>query len=170
VGRRSEREWRVPTSGEVVRRGEKGERRGGVRQGRVVRRQVWATAVGHELYLRDEDLHGTRRDNLSVARCVQGTFLGVFASFVVLSEIGIARLLLDRRRWRRRSVCRLAGVYAGLSLALGDEVRGALVGNNLKIVRSTGDTECVSRALILPREMPDWIPKASKKGDLPSMN
>jgi hypothetical protein len=119
-----------------------GKRRGGVRQGRVVRRQVWATAVGYELYLRDEDLHGTRRDNLSVARGVHGTFLGVFACFVILSERGIAGLLWRRwRRWRRRwrrSPSGFAGVYTGLSLALSDEVSGAFVGDDLEVVRATG--------------------------------
>jgi hypothetical protein len=72
---------------------------------------------------------------------VQGTFLGVFASFVVLSEVGIARLLHDRRRWRRwrwRSVCRLARVDASSSLALSDEVGGAFIGDDLEVVRATG--------------------------------
>ena len=80
-------------------------------------------------------------EHLGVARCVQGTFLEVFASFVVLSEVGIARLLGDNRRehWRRRRNVRgLAGVDAGYSLALSDECGGAFVGNDLKIVWSTG--------------------------------
>ena len=70
-----------------------------------------------------------------------GTFLGVFASFVVLSEVGIARLLWDGWRLyegRRRRKGGLAGVYASSSLAQSDEVCGALVGNDLKVVGTTG--------------------------------
>ena len=69
------------------------------------------------------------------------TFLGEFASFVVLSEVGIARLLWEHRRLndgRRRSVRGLAGVDASSALAGGDEVGGALVGNDLEVVGSTG--------------------------------
>ena len=70
-----------------------------------------------------------------------GTFLGVFASFVVLSEVGIAWLLHDRRLWRRwrwRSPSGLARVDASSSLALSDEGSGALVGDDLEVVRATG--------------------------------
>ncbi len=42
------------------------------------------------------------------------------------------------RRRRRRSPGGLAGVDAGSSLALSDEVCGALVGNDLKVVGTTG--------------------------------
>jgi hypothetical protein len=50
-------------------------------------------AVQLMVYNRSEmTLQWERASHLSVARCVLGTFLGVFASFVVLSEGGIARL------------------------------------------------------------------------------
>ena len=89
----------------------------------------------------DRTLQWERASDLSVARCVLGTFLGVFASFVVLSEVGIARLLWDGWRLydgRRRRKGGLAGVYASSSLALSDEGSGALVGDNLEVVRATG--------------------------------
>ena len=94
-------------------------------------RRVWRTTRGEEAFIKCLDAR--RR-----------TFLGVFASFVVLSEIGIARLLHDRRRWRRwrrRRVCRLARVDAGSSLSLSNEGSGALVGDDLEIVRATGVQE-----------------------------
>ena len=62
------------------------------------------------------------------------TFLGVLAGFVVLPEVGIARLVRDwwRQDWRRRrGIGRLAWVYAGVSLALGDEGGGACVGEGI---------------------------------------
>ena len=92
----------------------------------------------------ERTLQWERASHLSVARCVQGTFLGVFASFVVLSEVGIARLLHDKRRWRRckwRSPSGLARVDASSSLALSDETSGALVGDDLEVVRATGVQE-----------------------------
>ena len=71
-----------------------------------------------------------------------GDVLAVLAGFVVLSETRIVRHLRRRwrrwRRWRRRNVRGLAGVDAGYSLALSDECGGAFVGNDLKIVWSTG--------------------------------
>lgn len=69
------------------------------------------------------------------------TLLGVFACFIILSERGIARLLRKHRRLydgRRRSIGGLARVDAGGSLALGDEEGGAFVGDDLKIIGSTG--------------------------------
>ena len=55
----------------------------------------------------------------NAGRGVLSTLLGVFASLVVLSEVGIAGLLHDHRlydgRWRSESG--FAGVYAGSSLA-----------------------------------------------------
>lgn len=69
------------------------------------------------------------------------TFLAILASLIILSERGIARLVGKHRRLydgRRRSIGGLAGMYAGLSLALGDEVGGAFVGDDLKVVGSTG--------------------------------
>jgi hypothetical protein len=80
-------------------------------------------------------------NNLDLSRGVPSTLLGVFACFVILSERGIARRLWDGRRLydlNRRSKDRLAGVDAGLSLALDDEVSGAFVGDDLKVVRTTG--------------------------------
>ena len=77
-----------------------------------------------------------------------GTFLGVFAGLVVLPEVGIARLVWDRWRqdWRRRrGEGRLAWVYAGVSLALSDEVGGALLRDDLKVVGSTGVGEVDGR-------------------------
>ena len=79
---------------------------------------------------------------------MQGTFLGVFARLVVLPEVGIARLLGDSgwEHWRRRrSVCGLAGVDASSSLALSDEVGGALVGDDLEVVGATGVEEVDGR-------------------------
>ena len=77
-----------------------------------------------------------------------GAFLGVFAGFVVLSEVGIARLLRDwwrvyERRWR--SVGGFAGVDASSPLALSDEGVGAFVGDDLEVVRSTGVEEVDGR-------------------------
>ncbi len=68
-------------------------------------------------------------------------FLAILAGFDVLSEVGIARLLGEwwrenDRRWR--SVGGFAGVDASSSLAQSDEVCGALVGNDLKVVGTTG--------------------------------
>ena len=76
-----------------------------------------------------------------MTRGVDDTFLGVLAGFVVLPEVGIARLVRDLGRlddgwWRGPG--RLAGVYASISLALGDEVSGAFVGDDLEVVRATG--------------------------------
>ena len=76
------------------------------------------------------------------------TFLAIFAGFVVLPEVGIARLLrkdgrLDGRRWRGEG--RLAWVYAGVYLALSDEVGGALLRDDLKVVGSTGVGEVDGR-------------------------
>ncbi len=67
--------------------------------------------------------------------------LAVFASLVVLPEVGIAGLL--HRRWRlydgrRRSKGGFAGVDAGGKLALGDELCGAFVGDDLEVVGATG--------------------------------
>ena len=45
---------------------------------------------------------------------------------------------VNNRRRRRRSVSGLAGVDAGSSLALSDEGSGALVGDDLEVVRATG--------------------------------
>ena len=94
------------------------------------------------VYNRSErTLQWERASHLSVARCVLGTFLGVFAGFVVLSEVGIARLLWDGWRLydgRRRHKGGLARVDASSSLALSDEVCGALVGDDLEVVRATG--------------------------------
>ena len=85
---------------------------------------------------------GIRANHLGVTgRGVDNTFLGVFASLGILAKTGIARLLWDGRRVynrRRRRVGRLAGVYAGSTFALSDEVGGALVGNDLEVVRATG--------------------------------
>ena len=66
--------------------------------------------------------------------------LAIFAGFVVLPEVGIAWLVRDDGRlddgwWRDES--RLARVDAGISLALSDEGVGAVVGDDLKVVRST---------------------------------
>ena len=88
-----------------------------------------------------KNLQRDTRTNLKPSRGVLSTLLGVFACFIILSERGIARLLRKHRRLydgRRRSIGGLAGMYAGGSLALGDEVGGALVGNNLKIIGTTG--------------------------------
>ncbi len=67
--------------------------------------------------------------------------LAELASLVIFAKTGIARLLwdwwrLEAEEWR--SVGGLAGVDAGSSLALSDEVGGALVGNDLKVVGTTG--------------------------------
>ena len=89
---------------------------------------------------------GTR--HLSVARCVQGTFLAVLAGYVVLSEVGVARLLWDKLNdWRRgrRSEGRLSRMDAGSPLALSDEVGGAFVGDDLEVVGSTGVEEVDGR-------------------------
>ncbi len=70
-----------------------------------------------------------------------GTFLGVFARLVVLPEVRIARLLRDdgRQDWRRqRSKGGFAGVDAGGELALSDEGCGALLWDDLEVVRATG--------------------------------
>ena len=82
----------------------------------------------------DRTLQWERASDLSVARCVLGTFLGVFACFVVFSERGIARLLWDGWRLydkRRRRKGGLARVDASSSHALSDEVCGALVGEGI---------------------------------------
>ena len=79
---------------------------------------------------------------------MQGTLLGVFARLVILSEGGIARLLRDDRRLydgRSRGKGRLAGVDAGLSLALSDESGGAFVGDDLEVEGSTGVEEVDGR-------------------------
>ena len=69
-----------------------------------------------------------------------GTFLAVLASLVIFAKTGIARLVWDLGRlhdgWG--DVGRFAGVDASSSLAGGDEVCGALVGNDLKVVGTTG--------------------------------
>jgi len=68
-------------------------------------------------------------------------FLGVFASLVVLSEVWITGLHCDDGRldWRRRrGEGRLARVDAYGELALSDEVSGALLRDDLEIVRATG--------------------------------
>ena len=79
--------------------------------------------------------------DLDVSGCVLSTFLGVFASFVVLSEVWITGLHCDDGRlddgwWRDES--RLAWKNAGISLALCDEGPGTFLGDDLKVVRSTG--------------------------------
>ena len=69
-----------------------------------------------------------------------GTFLAILACLVVLSEVGIARLVWDLGRlhdgWGDEG--RFAGMYAGGSLALCDECGGTFVGNDLKVVGTTG--------------------------------
>ena len=68
-------------------------------------------------------------------------FLGVFASLVVLPEVGIARLLRDdgRQDWRRqRSKGGFARMHAGGELALSNEGCGALLWDDLEVVRATG--------------------------------
>jgi len=72
------------------------------------------------------------------------TFLGEFAGFVVFSEVGITGLQCDGGRlddgwWRGPG--RLGGVDARVSLALSDEVGGALLRDDLKVVGSTGVCE-----------------------------
>ncbi len=42
---------------------------------------------------------------------------------------------------RRKSIGEFAGVDASVSLALSDEMGGALVGNDLEVVRTTGMEE-----------------------------
>ena len=78
------------------------------------------------------------------ARGVQGTFLGEFASFVVFPEVWIARLLRELgrlyNRWRR-GPGRLAGMDAGVSLALSDEGPGTFLRDDLEVVRATGVCE-----------------------------
>ena len=77
-----------------------------------------------------------------------GTFLGVLASLVVLSEVGVARLLWKHRRLydrRRRGIGRSARLDAGSPFAKGDEGVGALVGNDLEIGGSTGVEEVDGR-------------------------
>ena len=73
---------------------------------------------------------------------MQSALLGVLASLVIFAKTGIARLVWDWwRRWRRRrrrSVGGLAGVDASSALAGGDECGGAFVGDDLKVVGSTG--------------------------------
>ena len=75
-------------------------------------------------------------------------FLAKLARLVVLSETGIARPLRD---WWRLNDGRsgdeggFAGVDASSSLAGGDEVCGALVGNDLEVVGSTGVSEVDGR-------------------------
>ena len=71
---------------------------------------------------------------------VLSTLLGVFASLGILSERGIARLLRKHKRQQndKRGVGGLSRVDACESFALGDKCGGALVGNNLKIIGSTG--------------------------------
>ena len=83
---------------------------------------------------------GVRANHLGVTRRgVDNTLLAVLASLGILAKTGIARHLWRRwRRRRRRGIGRLAGVYAGSSLALGDEVSGAFVGDDLEVVRATG--------------------------------
>ena len=76
------------------------------------------------------------------------TFLGEFAGFVVVSEVRITGLHCDDGRlddgwWRDEG--RLARVDAGISLALCDEVSGAFVGDDLKVVGSTGVCEVDGR-------------------------
>ena len=89
-----------------------------------------------------------KRGHLDRSRGVLGALLGVFASLVVLSERGVARLVRDDRReyWRRRrSIGGLAGVDAGGELALGDEVGRALLRDDLEIIGSTGVCEVDGR-------------------------
>ena len=79
---------------------------------------------------------------------VDKTFLAIIADFVVLSEVGVSRLLWDLGRlddgwWRDES--RLAKVDAGISLALCDEVCGIFVGDDLKVVRSADMCEVDGR-------------------------
>ena len=73
---------------------------------------------------------------------MRSALLAVLASLVIFAKTGIARLVWDWwRRWRRRrrrSVGGFAGVDASSSLAESDEVSGALVGNDLKVVGTTG--------------------------------
>ncbi|BDA45216.1 hypothetical protein COCOBI_07-0030 [Coccomyxa sp. Obi] len=68
---------------------------------------------------------------------------------VILAKTGIARLLWDGWRLndsnRRRSEGRGPRVDASSSLALSDEVSGALVGDDLKVVGSTGVEEVDGR-------------------------
>ena len=67
-------------------------------------------------------------------------FLGVFAGFVILSEVGIARLLQDHRlhNLHRRGEGGLGGVNASGMLASGDEASGALLRDDLEVVGATG--------------------------------
>ena len=71
------------------------------------------------------------------------TFLGVFASLVVLSEGGITRLLGDDGRVNDKSRRKggFGGEEASGSLALGDEVGGAPVGDDLEVGGATGVEE-----------------------------
>ena len=86
-------------------------------------------------------LQGSQANNLGSGRSVLCVLLAVLATLGILAKTGVARLLGRHRRLydgRRRSIGGLAGMYAGLSLALGDEVSGAFVGDDLKVVGSTG--------------------------------
>jgi len=78
-----------------------------------------------------------------------GTFLAILAGFVVLLEGGIAGLVRELGRlydWRRRRrVCGLAEVDAGISLALSDEGGGSLVGDDLEVVWVTSVEEIDGR-------------------------
>ena len=107
-----------------------------LREEGVVSRQVRGPQVVREgLFIEDNN------SNLSRTRDVHDAFPAVFACFVIFSEVGIARLLWDRlnnRRRRRRSPSGLARVDAGSSLTLSDEGSGALVGDDLEVVRATG--------------------------------
>jgi hypothetical protein len=72
------------------------------------------------------------------------TFLAELAGFVVLPEVGIARLLRDLGRldWRRRrSKGGLGGVYADGALALGDEGPGTFLRDDLEVVRAAGERD-----------------------------
>ncbi len=84
-----------------------------------------------------------KRECKSLTECLDAsrrTFLGVFASFVVLSEVWITGLHCDHGRmddgwWRDES--RLARVDASGELALCDDGPGTFLGDDLEVVRAT---------------------------------